>query len=234
MTEYIQREAADGERCGRLNILALDTAFGEIAACILTQEQVHISTADASRSGKTRSTSIVPVIDQLLDQAGLGWQQLDLLAFGAGPGSFTGLRIGAATLAGINASLHLPVVHLSSLAITARQVETEECVQVLEDARAGEVFVGCYHHGQAMQEDTCLNWQDIQEQKSGLFCCHGEPPVRLDGWQRLPLSYPRSRALVMEAEAVCMQVCDFSVVPVYPVPVYLQLSQAERQAHGQG
>jgi len=229
---YISRE---------LNILALDTAFGEIAACIIKHEHVYVSPQEANSAGKTRSTTIIPIIHRLLLQAGLDWEQLDMLVFGAGPGSFTGVRIGAATLAGINAGLHLPVVHLSSLAITARQVvtgraateqtATEKAIQVLEDARAGEVFVGHYQHGRALQADACLGWQDIETFKPGLFCCNSEPSVRLNHWDRLPLTLPRSQALAIEAEATCLRANDFSSLPVYPAPVYLQLSQAERQAH---
>jgi len=224
------------------NILALDTAFGEIAACIIKGGQVYISPPDARSAGKTRSTSIIPTIHQLLLQAGLNWKQLDVLAFGAGPGSFTGLRIGAATLAGMNAGLHMPVVHLSSLAITARQVvtglaepgepATEKAIHVLEDARAGEVFVGHYQNGRAMQPDACLSWQDVDAFPPELFCCNSTPPVQLNHWQRLPLTIPRSRALAVEAEAVCSRLKELSSLPVYPAPVYLQLSQAERQANG--
>jgi len=124
------------------NILALDAACGEIAACIIRHGHRHILQADdASNTGVTRSTAIIPALNQLLEQAGLNWKQLDVLALGAGPGSFTGLRIAAATLAGLNAGLRLPIIHLSSLAITARQTETKGPVRVLEDARAGEVFL---------------------------------------------------------------------------------------------
>jgi len=220
------------------NILALDTAFGEIAACIIKHGQIYVSPPDAHSAEKTRSTSIIPTIHQLLLQVGLNWKQLDVLAFGAGPGSFTGLRIGAATLAGMNAGLHIPVVHLSSLAITARQVvtgetATEQAIHVLEDARAGEVFVGHYLNGRAIQADACLSWQDIEALTPELFCCNSAPPVQLKKWRRLPLVVPRSQALAIEAEAVCARVKGFSNLPVYPAPVYLQLSQAERQAYGQ-
>ncbi|MDQ6981697.1 MAG: tRNA (adenosine(37)-N6)-threonylcarbamoyltransferase complex dimerization subunit type 1 TsaB [Mariprofundus sp.] len=229
------------------NILGLDTALGEIAACIIKCGQVYVSPPDAHSAGKTRSTSIIPMIHQLLRQAGLDWKQLDLLAFGSGPGSFTGLRIGAATLAGINAGLRIPVVHLSSLAITARQVVTEQtvtaqiatektatekAVQVLEDARAGEVFVGHYQNGRALQVDACLSWQDIEAREPGLFCCNSEPPVRLNYWKRLPLTLPRSQALAIEVAAACSRGIDLSSLPIYPSPRYLQLSQAERQVHG--
>ncbi len=214
------------------NILALDTACGEIAAGIIEHGQCFISPLDAAHTGTTRSTSIVPLLHTLLEQAGLNWQQLDILALGAGPGSFTGLRIAAATLAGINASLHLPIVHLSSLAITARQTETTQTpVRVLEDARAGEVFCGYYQHGRMLEADDCLRWSELEGVQPGQYCCHGNPPFDMSQWTRLPLTLPRSRALALETQAACAQVDDWQDLPVYPSPTYLQLSQAERQAH---
>jgi len=220
------------------NLLALDTACGEIAACIIQHGQYYISPPDARHTGTTRSTSIVPLLNTLLEQAGLDWKQLDVLALGAGPGSFTGLRIAAATLAGINAGRHLPIVHLSSLAITARQADPGEStepdapVRVLEDARAGEVFCGYYQQGAILEADTCLQWSEMAALKPGNYCCHSEPQVDLQSWKRLALTQPRSQALALEAQASCAAVDNWSAVPIYPAPVYLQLSQAKRNAHG--
>jgi len=212
-------------------ILALDTACGAIAACVIHNGRCFESQPYAGSGGKTRSTRIIPMLAALLEQAELSWQQLDVLALGAGPGSFTGIRIAAATLAGINAGLHLPVVHLSSLAITARQTGLTEPVRVLEDARAGEVFCGYYQQGTPLDADLCLSWAQIEAQEPARYCCHSEPAIELALWQRAALIQPRSRALALEAQAACALVEDWPAVPRYPAPVYLQLSQAERNAH---
>jgi len=213
------------------HILALDTVGGNIAACIISDGRQHILPPDKHNSGITRSTAITPALHGLLEQAGLNWTQLDVLALGAGPGSFTGLRIAAATLAGINAGLHLPIVHLSSLAITARQADSQEAIRVLEDARAGELFYGSYQQGNAMEADCCLRWRQLETCQPGLFCSVHEPPVSLEGWTRTALSISRSQALALEAKAACERVMDWSCVPAYPSPNYLQLSQAERNSH---
>jgi len=219
-----------------LNMLALDMACGEIAACVLRGDQYFLAPTTISPAhGRMRSTTIVPAIQTLLDQAELDWSQLNGLAFGFGPGAFTGLRIAAATLAGINAGLHLPVLHLSSLAITARQTELSDRqpVHVLEDARAGEVFSGCYQHGLASKADACLSWDTIKTMPPGLYCCHTEPPLALEQWVRVPLTLPRSEALALTAQATCKRITisDDQQLPTYPTPVYLQLSQAERNMH---
>lgn len=214
------------------NILALDTSCGTIAACIIRHGHCYESQENQDGSGKTRSTSIVPILESLLTQADLDWQQLDRLALGAGPGSFTGLRIAASTLAGINASLRLPILHLSSLSITAMQTQSSEPIRVLEDARAGEVFCGHYQHGDRLEADTCLNWDQVERLEPGRYCCHGEPPVPMNNWTREPLTLPRSRALALITKAACTQEQDWDTLSKYPSPVYLQLSQAERNANG--
>jgi len=215
-------------------ILALDTAAGNIAACIISNGEHHILPPHEHSNGITRSTAIIPALHGLLEQTGLSWNQLDALALGAGPGSFTGLRIAAATLAGINAGLHLPIVQLSSLAITARQADTPEAIRVLEDARAGELFYGRYQQGSAVEADCCLRWSQISQMETrqpGFFCCINEPPVSLEGWTRAALTMSRSLALALEAQAASERIIDWSRVSSYPAPNYLQLSQAERNAH---
>ncbi|NWF37425.1 tRNA (adenosine(37)-N6)-threonylcarbamoyltransferase complex dimerization subunit type 1 TsaB [Mariprofundus sp. KV] len=214
-----------------LHILALDTAFGEISACMHTADGAFL-TAATPEQGKTRSTAIVPLLAELLQQAGLTWNQLDLLALGAGPGAFTGLRIAAATLAGINSGLNLPMLHLSSLAITARQCDSSEAIWVLEDARAGEAFVGCYQNGSPRCADQCLTWHEVMAMQAGLFVCHNDVPVALDGWSRLPLTVSRSQALLTATLAELDALASISQLPRYPAPVYLQRSQAEKNLHG--
>ncbi|MDQ6997434.1 MAG: tRNA (adenosine(37)-N6)-threonylcarbamoyltransferase complex dimerization subunit type 1 TsaB [Mariprofundus sp.] len=215
-----------------MNILSLDTACGDISVSVIKDGRIYMSEPVENTNGKTRSTTIVPVLEHLLKKAELDWNELHALALGAGPGSFTGLRIAAATLAGINSGLKLPIYHLSSLAITACQADADGPVWVLEDARAGEAFVGCYQNDTQIRADVCLSWKDVAALSLGHFCCHGEPPVELNGWTRLPLTIDRSAALAMETQLFSARLNTAgSDLPVYPSPTYLQLSQAERNAH---
>ena len=215
-----------------LSILALDTACGEISACILSADKVHLSTAAKNQENKTRSTMIMPVLNDLLRQAELDWAGLDALAFGCGPGSFTGLRIAAATLAGINAGLKLPILHISSLAITAQQADSPDSIRVVEDARAGEAFVGHYHGDKPMQHDTCLTWTEVTALPATDFVCLNAVPQALPGWQQQPLQLGRSEALARTVSMAVSNTANWSALPHFPSPVYLQISQAERNAHG--
>jgi len=212
--------------------MALDTATMETCACLLINGKVHTATLGSDQ--RMRSTGILPLLNDLLAQADAAWSDIELLAYSHGPGSFTGLRIAAATLAGINAGLHLPVLHLSSLAVTAAQSlhAGEEPLWVLEDARAGEVFAGCYQSGVSIQPDTCYSWDALLEKlPAGHFVCSAPPPLALDGWQQLSLDVPRADALVARVRAALTDKPDLAALPHYPMPAYMQLSQAERNIH---
>ncbi|MDQ6953850.1 MAG: tRNA (adenosine(37)-N6)-threonylcarbamoyltransferase complex dimerization subunit type 1 TsaB [Mariprofundaceae bacterium] len=206
-------------------LLALDVATGSACACVINAEG-KAWTAQAS-DGKQHSHTVLPLLQGVLQQAGLTWSDLRMLVSGQGPGSFTGLRIGAATLAGINASLKLPIWGLSSLAITAMQIQNEHPVWVLEDARANEVFVACYQAGECLQEDSCKGWQDVALMTASQFVAQQDPAIDLASWQRLPLSIDRAHAMSLLIQARSGQI-NINALTRWIQPVYLQLSQAER------
>jgi len=94
------------------------------------------------------SELLLPGIDFVLHAAGVARTELDGIVVGAGPGSFTGVRIAAATARGLAAALRLPLFAHSSLAASAaaaRIIDRPVCV--LFDARRGEVYAGCYRFG---------------------------------------------------------------------------------------
>jgi len=217
---------------GSFSILALDTAYGEISACILSMKKTCLSVPAVNPENKTRSAMIIPILEDLLRQAGVVWTDLDALAFSRGPGSFTGLRIAAATLAGINADLKLPVLHFSSLAVTARQADSPDSIRVVEDARAGEAFVGHYHGSKPLQEDVCLTWAGVTALPAADFVCLNKKPAALPEWQQRPLQLGRSEALALTVKTAMANIGNWSALPRFPSPVYLQISQAERSAHG--
>jgi len=206
-------------------ILALDVAAGEACACLLTSEKL-IYTATASK-GKQHSHTVLPLLQDVLKQADLSWPDLKMLALGQGPGSLTGLRIAAAMLAGINASLKLPVWGLSSLAITAMQVQSDKPIWVLEDARAGEVFMGCYQQGTCLQDDTCKQWRELEDIPANIFAAQQEPAIALSDWERLPLKIERAQAMGLLMQTLWSNI-DHSALSTWIQPVYLQLSQAEK------
>lgn len=93
--------------------------------------------------GQQHSQRILPMIDALLGDAGLPLNALDAVAFGRGPGSFTGLRIGAAVAQGLGFAADLPVVPVSSLAALA-EAEARPRVLTALDARMNQVYWAAY------------------------------------------------------------------------------------------
>ena len=107
--------------------LSLD---GKVLACRVLAEQRH-------------SSLLLPMIDELLRDGGVTLRQLDGIAYGAGPGSFTGLRIACAVTQGLAFGAGLPVAGVSTLESIAEQAGADKVLTVL-DARMAEVYWAAY------------------------------------------------------------------------------------------
>jgi tRNA threonylcarbamoyladenosine biosynthesis protein TsaB len=132
--------------------------------------------------------ALLPSVQRLLSEAGIDWQALDGIAFGRGPGAFTGLRTSCAVAQGLAFGLDVPVWPLDSLALVAEDArlqladtDTEADADAAEvhaavamDARMGEVYAGAWHW-QAGQ-----GWQVVIEQ--GLFDPAGLAPLWARAW----------------------------------------------------
>lgn len=212
-------------------ILALDVSTAMAHACLITSpNQVYHAQSDV---GKQHSETVLPLLKNLLQKASIHWSDIKLFALGQGPGSFTGLRIAAATIAGINASLKRPVWNLSSLAITSMQTESKEIIWVIEDARAHEVFLGCYQDGTSQQKDTCIHTSALPSENTSMpYVCSTDFQVNQANWHRIPFTLDRSHAM---AHLIQQHIAHLNIqsLSTSVQPVYLQQSQAERNLqHG--
>jgi tRNA threonylcarbamoyladenosine biosynthesis protein TsaB len=125
-------------------ILAIETS-SELASCALLNGETLL--ARASSGVRTHSQSILPMVQELLAEAGLTLAQCDAIAFGAGPGSFTGVRTACGIAQGLAFGASLPVVPLVTLEAMALachlQTGAADILAVL-DARMGEVYWAQY------------------------------------------------------------------------------------------
>jgi tRNA threonylcarbamoyladenosine biosynthesis protein TsaB len=119
-----------------VNLLALDTATEMLSLAVLAGKRTRERTIVA---GQRHAELIVGEIDALLVQAGLTVRDLNGIAYGAGPGSFTGLRIACGVAQGIAAARGIPVLGIGTLAAMAASVDADRVIACL-DARMGEVY----------------------------------------------------------------------------------------------
>lgn len=121
-------------------ILALETST-ELGSCALWRDGVV--TERICPAGRSHSETLLPLVRELLAEAGLKVAQLDAIAFGVGPGAFTGLRVACGIAQGLAVVADIPLIPVTSLAAMA-EISGGEQVLALLDARMGEVYAGSY------------------------------------------------------------------------------------------
>jgi len=127
-----------------MKLLAVETAT-EACSAALSIDGVISERFELAPRHHTKL--ILPMIDELMREAGLKPTELDALAFGCGPGSFTGIRIATGVIQGLAFGLDLPVVRVSTLAAMAQEFfdrSEQSLAFTAMDARMEEIFWGVY------------------------------------------------------------------------------------------
>lgn len=127
-------------------ILAIDTATEACSVALLYCNEI---TFDFKISARDHTKQILPMIDNLLKQSDCSLSQVDAVAFGAGPGSFTGVRIGIGVAQGLALGIDKPMIGVSTLMTLAQGVyRTKQITNVIPaiDARMNEVYLGQYQY----------------------------------------------------------------------------------------
>jgi tRNA threonylcarbamoyladenosine biosynthesis protein TsaB len=127
-----------------MKLLAIETATEACSAALLIEGSILNRFELAPRR---HAELILLMCESLLAEAGLALAQLDAIAFGRGPGSFTGVRIAAGVAQGLAYALDLPVVPVSTLAALAQEMMTQadrSRVLAALDARMNEIYWACY------------------------------------------------------------------------------------------
>jgi len=136
-----------------VRLLALETST-EFCSVALWQDGVLTGCSEAV--GQTHSERLMPMLDDVLRAAGIKLAQLDGLAFGTGPGSFTGVRIACGVVQGLALGAALPVAGICTLLALAEACGQERVIAAL-DARMGELYLAAYRRG------ATGGWQVVAE-----------------------------------------------------------------------
>jgi tRNA threonylcarbamoyladenosine biosynthesis protein TsaB len=132
------------------SILAIDTSSAKCTVAVSTGDLLFQCSSESERQSAQR---VLPMISEVLSNAKIKLAELDLIAVMAGPGSFTGLRIGIGVAQGLSAANSTPVIGLSSLAVMAMAAGRESVASqflISEKAREGEVYFAAYRQSKSL------------------------------------------------------------------------------------
>ena len=231
-----------------MKVLAIDSSG--LVATVAVVEDNELLAEYTTNYKKTHSQTLLPMLEHVKEMIDLDLNTVDYLAVAAGPGSFTGLRIGSATVKGLGLALNKPVVEVPTLEGLAYNLcGTGHLVCPLMDARRNQVYTGIYefeaeeHTWQmkTVKEQCAVDVAEIIEECNKL----GRPVIFLgDGvpvyeakivelcqvpYTFAPAGMNRQRAAAVAALAVKYAGEGKVVSAAEHAPEYLRKSQAERE-----
>lgn len=232
-----------------MKILGMDSS-GLVASVAIAEDGVLLAEYTTDYK-KTHSQTLLPMLDELRNMIELDMNTVDAIAIAAGPGSFTGLRIGAATAKGLGLALNKPLVEVPTLEGLAWNLwGTDRVVCPLMDARRNQVYSAAYEFV-AEDEDFVLKEvlpqeaRDIVEMLEALnqlgreviFLGDGVPVYRELIREHCKVTYAfapagknRQRAAGVAALGAVYFAQGRTVTAAEHQPEYLRKSQAEREA----
>ncbi len=148
---------------GFQNILALDTALGGVSAVLVAGECWAVRSEEMARG---QAEHLVPFAQEVMDECGLEYADLDVVVCTVGPGAFTGLRIGLSTARAFGLSLSIPVFGITTFDVLAMDFfarESKPCSVVLETKRKDFYFQHFDSQGHAVSEGCAGEDIDIPE-----------------------------------------------------------------------
>lgn len=189
-----------------MKLLAVETATEACSAALLAEGEVIERHEVAPQQ---HAELLLGMVDELLGESGLALGALDAIAFGQGPGSFTGLRIAAGVVQGLAYGSDLPAVPVSTLQVlaeTARHAHRAKRAACAFDARMGEVYWGLYEVGEGGEAVMLCLGEDV-------VTSPGDAPGALGGgWVAVGSAWlPYEDALIARLGQV--EIIDDSLTP---------------------
>ena len=227
-----------------MKILAIDSSAQVASVAVLSDNAVLAEYSVDYR--KTHSQTLLPMIDEVLRMTETAKEDITAIAVAAGPGSFTGLRIGAATVKGLAMVWNVPIIPVSTVAgLACNLAGTDDLVCPLMDARRGQVYTGVYgFEGSTIVEyvpDACMTIDPLIEKINALgrkVTFVGDALSVFQEKLKSSVTVPYSLAPVHLAKQSAASVGWLGVKLLAEgrtvsaeefVPTYLRISQAERE-----
>lgn len=234
-----------------MKILALDSS-GLVASTAIVEDDRLVAEYTIQYK-KTHSQTLLPMLDEIRNMIGLDLSTVDAIAVAAGPGSFTGLRIGSATAKGLALALDKPIVPVPTLEGLAYQMYgTDTLVCPIMDARRSQVYTGIYRFEADEQNGNSYQMKVVYPQCAAafneiagelnalgekvIFLGDGVPVFEERMREVLRVPYSLAPAHRNRQSAACVAVLGSIyyaqgryVSGAEHAPEYLRLSQAERE-----
>ena len=204
----------------------------------------------------THSETLMPMIDDLVKETGVKLESIDAIAVSAGPGSFTGLRIGSATAKGLGMALNKPLLHIPTLhAMCYNLLGSPGFIVPMLDARRGTVYTGIFTFVlradntldfEVFQDSCVMSIEELLERLELLTSLDGNPPPviflgdglfeyheKIEKGATIDFEYAPDEGMIQRADTVGLLGQLFyyhgMTTPAdQEAPEYLQKSQAER------
>lgn len=221
-----------------MSLLGFDTSTAASSACVLrTDGEVFEVTPGPERlaAPPAHARELLPAVARVMERAGLGWHQIEAIAVGSGPGTFTGLRIGIASARALALANGLPLRPVSSLAALAAGIDAELKLPLL-DAKRGEMFAALHDADGPRWEPFAASPEELAERvrEAGLApLAAGDGSLRFRGVLEqagILVAPDASRTHVVRALHVCRL---GSAAPDHPpeavLPEYLRAPDAKPQ-----
>lgn len=236
-----------------MKLIALDSS-GLVASVAVLEDETLVAEYTVNYK-KTHSQTLLPMLEEVKKQIDLDLDSVDAIAVAAGPGSFTGLRIGSATAKGLGLALKKPIIPVETLdALAYNLYGTEQLVCPMMDARRGQVYSGIYCFEKSVQEDAAITYTfqikkamdalPVEEQIQALNEMGREVVLLGDGVpvyetiirerMKVPYCFAPASCNRQRASSVAMLAAKYyaegKCQPAKEhAPIYLRLSQAERE-----
>lgn len=219
-----------------MNILGIDTSTAASATCVVRADGQAFEVeppAAALEQAPAHSRQLMPGVAHCLEQAGIGYADLDVVAVGTGPGAFTGLRIGVATARALARAHDAELRAVSSLAALALCIEAPVALPLI-DARRGELFAALYEDGRTTVEPFVAGPDEVVARVSATrkspFAAGGGAVRFREVLERagIRVAPAGSRTHVVRGSSVCRLATTVpSVAPDSVLPDYLRLPDAK-------